>query len=158
MQLVFSAAWRLSLTIAAGFDQSWPVSVSESSLNDEIRRVVGAGLAGLVAPAVANAGVIDAKLGHVVLAGAKTATLDLYGDKLVSLNVTGAVTKAPDGVDALVTNTGVVLATFAPGVNSVFRVSGPTSQSRRTDGGLTTASVSFSSRHCSLEVIIGTVR
>jgi filamentous hemagglutinin family protein len=72
--------------------------------------ISGAGLAGLVAPSVANAGVIDAKLGHVVLAGAKTATLDLYGDKLVSLNVTGAVTKAPDGVDALVTNTGVIRA------------------------------------------------
>src|ERR1051326_5153827 len=53
--------------------------------------ISGAGLAGLVAPEVANNGVIDAKLGHVVLAGAKTATLDLYGDKLVSLSVTGAV-------------------------------------------------------------------
>ncbi len=44
--------------------------------------ISGAGLAALVAPGVANAGVIDAQLGHVVLAGAKTATLDLYGDKL----------------------------------------------------------------------------
>jgi filamentous hemagglutinin family protein len=72
--------------------------------------ISGAGLASLVAPAVANAGVINARLGHVVLAGAKTSTLDLYGDKLVSVNVTGAVTQAPDGVDSLVTNTGVIRA------------------------------------------------
>jgi len=39
-----------------------------------------AGLAALVAPQVVNAGTITATLGHVVLAGAKTATLDLYGD------------------------------------------------------------------------------
>ena len=69
-----------------------------------------AGLASLVAPSVANNGVIDAKLGHVVLAGAKTATLDLYGDKMVSLNVSGAVTQAPEGGEALVTNTGVIRA------------------------------------------------
>ena len=72
--------------------------------------ISGAGLASLVAPSVANAGVINAKLGHVVLAGAKTATLDLYGDKLVTVNVTGAVTQAPDGGEALVTNTGVIRA------------------------------------------------
>ncbi len=72
--------------------------------------ISGAGLASLVAPGVANAGVINATLGHVVLAGAKTATLDLYGDKLVSVNVTGAVTQAPDGNEALVTNTGVIKA------------------------------------------------
>ena len=72
--------------------------------------ISGAGLASLVAPSVANAGTITARLGTVVLAGAKTATLDLYGDKLVTLNVTGAVTKAPDGGQALVTNTGVIRA------------------------------------------------
>ncbi len=72
--------------------------------------ISGAGLASLVAPSVANAGTINARLGNVVLAGAKTATLDLYGDKLVTVNVTGAVTQAPDGGQALVTNTGVIRA------------------------------------------------
>ena len=56
-----------------------------------------AGLAALVAPQVANSGTINAKLGHVVLAGAKTATLDLYGDGLLSLDVTNQVTQAPVG-------------------------------------------------------------
>ena len=73
-----------------------------------------AGLAALVAPQVANSGVITAKLGHVVLAGAKTATLDLYGDGLLSLDVTNQVTQAPgvrrQPVTALVTNTGLISA------------------------------------------------
>src|SRR3984885_12601643 len=74
-----------------------------------------AGLAALVAPQVANSGVITAKLGHVVLAGAKTATLDLYGDGLLSLDVTNQVTQTPadknaNAVTALVTNTGVIVA------------------------------------------------
>jgi large exoprotein involved in heme utilization and adhesion len=74
-----------------------------------------AGLAALVAPQVANSGTISAKLGHVVLAGAKTATLDLFGDGLLSLDVTNQVTQAPVGPDgkaatALVTNTGAILA------------------------------------------------
>ena len=56
-----------------------------------------AGLAALVAPQVANSGVINARLGHVVLAGAKTATLDLYGDGLLSLDVSNQVTQAPVG-------------------------------------------------------------
>jgi filamentous hemagglutinin family protein len=74
-----------------------------------------AGLAALVAPQVANHGTITAALGHVVLAGAKTATLDLYGDGLLSLDVTNQVTQVPVGKDgkavaALVTNTGTIIA------------------------------------------------
>jgi len=74
-----------------------------------------AGLAALVAPQVANSGVITAKLGHVVLAGARTDTLDMYGDGLLSFDVTGEVRQAPRGPDgkpatALVTDTGTVLA------------------------------------------------
>ena len=75
-----------------------------------------AGLAALVAPSVANSGVINARLGQVVLAGATTHTLDMYGDGLVSIDVTepGARRRprGPDGkpVTALVTNTGVIAA------------------------------------------------
>ena len=74
-----------------------------------------AGLAALVAPSVRNSGLIQAKLGHVVLAGAQAATLDLYGDGLVSIDVTKQVTRAPIGpsgkpVEALVTNTGTIRA------------------------------------------------
>jgi filamentous hemagglutinin family protein len=74
-----------------------------------------AGLAALVAPRVVNSGVITARLGEVVLAGAKTATLDLYGDGLLSLDVSNQVTQAPVGsngqpVAALVTNSGTITA------------------------------------------------
>ena len=74
-----------------------------------------AGLAALVAPRVANTGIINAKLGHVVLAGAKSATLDLYGDGLLSLDVTNQITQAPMGrngakVEAFVTNSGIISA------------------------------------------------
>src|SRR6185437_15023728 len=63
-----------------------------------------------VAPQVRNSGTITATLGHVVLAGAKSATLDLYGDGMLSIDVTGQVVHAPDGATALVTNTGVIRA------------------------------------------------
>jgi filamentous hemagglutinin family protein len=69
-----------------------------------------AGLAALVAPQVANSGVINARLGHVILAGARTVTLDLYGDGLMAIDVTGQVVKAPNGATALVTNTGIIRA------------------------------------------------
>ena len=71
------------------------------------------GLVGLVAPQVANAGVITARLGQVVLAGATAFTLDLYGDRLISLDVTQAVRAVDLGnktVPALVTNSGLIIA------------------------------------------------
>ncbi|HXO00860.1 MAG TPA: filamentous hemagglutinin N-terminal domain-containing protein, partial [Stellaceae bacterium] len=48
--------------------------------------VAQAGLAALVAPGVANNGVISAKLGRVVLGGAQTYTLDFYGDGLIQFD------------------------------------------------------------------------
>ncbi|NKC32838.1 two-partner secretion domain-containing protein [Falsiroseomonas selenitidurans] len=72
--------------------------------------VADRGLATLVAPGVANAGVIQARLGRVALAGAETFTLDLAGDGLVSLDVTQAVRQAPGGGVALVTNSGLIEA------------------------------------------------
>jgi filamentous hemagglutinin family protein len=72
-----------------------------------------AGLVGLVAPQVINRGVITAELGQVVLAGAAAFTLDLYGDRLISLDVTRAVRAVDVGgklVPALVTNGGLIVA------------------------------------------------
>ena len=62
-----------------------------------------------------NSGAISARLGHVILGGAQTATLDLYGDGLLSLDVTNQVTHMPVGPNgkaapALITNTGVIVA------------------------------------------------
>ncbi len=98
------------------------------------------GLVAFVAPTVKNAGVIQANLGKVILAaGNETATVDLYGDGLVSLAYTdkndnllsentGMITaesgkvlmstaQAKDIVDAVVNLDGVVNATSASLVN-----------------------------------------
>ena len=69
------------------------------------------GLAALVAPGVDNSGLIQAKLGKVVLAGAETYTVDFYGDGLISFDVGSQVTTVPIGPDgkpmkSLVSNTG----------------------------------------------------
>ncbi|WP_454691439.1 two-partner secretion domain-containing protein [Achromobacter aloeverae] len=73
------------------------------------------GLAALVAPAVRNSGVIEAKLGHVALAGARTFTVDFQGDGLLSFDASSVVSDAPKdangkAVGALVANTGVIRA------------------------------------------------
>ena len=77
--------------------------------------VAQSGLAALVAPSVANSGTIIARMGTVILAGAATHTVDLYGDGLLAIDVTRQVGQAPIGADgqvvkALVTNTGVIRA------------------------------------------------
>ena len=70
------------------FDQA--ANPNAAVVNQGTITIRQAGLAALVAPQVVNSGVITATLGHVVLAGAKTATLDLYGDGMLSLDVTNA--------------------------------------------------------------------
>ncbi|MBN8909783.1 MAG: filamentous hemagglutinin N-terminal domain-containing protein, partial [Rhodospirillales bacterium] len=114
--LIVSAAGISNRNFMAGkmvFDQ--PAKRDAAIVNEGTITVRQAGLAALVAPHVANTGTITAQLGHVVLAGARAATLDLYGDGLVSLDVTRQVTETPRGPDgkpvtALVTNDGVVRA------------------------------------------------
>jgi hypothetical protein len=51
-----------------------------------------AGLVGLVAPHVENSGTINAKLGRVELASGDTATIDLYGDGLLEIKASDAMT------------------------------------------------------------------
>ncbi|HEY9694421.1 MAG TPA: S-layer family protein [Oculatellaceae cyanobacterium] len=68
------------------------------------------GFAALVAPGVSNSGVINARLGKVALASGTAATLDLYGDNLVSVAVDPTVTQIVDNdgnsVSNLISNTG----------------------------------------------------
>ncbi|MGX9963215.1 two-partner secretion domain-containing protein [Roseomonas sp. F4] len=72
--------------------------------------VADRGLAALVAPEVANSGIIQARLGRVALAGGEAFALDLAGDGLLSLDVTQQVRSAPNGATALVTQTGTIEA------------------------------------------------
>jgi filamentous hemagglutinin family protein len=109
--LMVSAAGIGNANFMAGrmvFDQV--ANPNASVVNQGSITIRDAGLAALVAPQVANSGVINAQLGHVVLAGAQTATLDLYGDGLMAIDVTGQVVQAPNGATALVTNTGIIRA------------------------------------------------
>src|SRR6185437_10904377 len=114
--LIVSAAGITNQNFAAGrviFDQ--PARPNARIENHGDITVKETGLAALVAPQVVNSGTITAKLGHVVLAGATTHTVDLYGDGLLSIDVTGQVKQVPVGRDgkkatALVTNTGVIAA------------------------------------------------
>ena len=74
-----------------------------------------AGLVAFVAPGVSNSGTITANLGRVSLASGNKFTVDLYGDKLVSIAVGGETTAAPvdangNPVDALVSNSGQIIA------------------------------------------------
>lgn len=75
--------------------------------------IKGARLAVLVAPRVANAGVLTAQLGDVVLAGAATVTVNPFAAGMQAVDVSGEVTQAPVGADgkpvtALVSNTGTI--------------------------------------------------
>jgi filamentous hemagglutinin family protein len=114
--IIVSAAGITNQNFMAGqmvFDQ--PARPDAQVVNAGRITVKQAGLAALVAPQVKNAGTISARLGHVVLGGAETHTLDLYGDGLLSFDVTGQVKQAPADKDgkpasALVTNTGTIRA------------------------------------------------
>ncbi|HUN40417.1 MAG TPA: filamentous hemagglutinin N-terminal domain-containing protein [Acetobacteraceae bacterium] len=87
-----------------------PANPNASVINQGHITVRQAGLAALVAPQVRNDGVIVARLGHVVLASGTETTLDLYGDGLMSIDVSGLVKTLPNGAKALVTNTGTIIA------------------------------------------------
>jgi filamentous hemagglutinin family protein len=77
--------------------------------------VAEGGFAALVAPGVANRGVMNAYLGSVVLGSGTEATLDFYGDGLFSFAVdptlTGQIFGATgQSLNALVSNSGVISA------------------------------------------------
>ncbi|HUI19198.1 MAG TPA: filamentous hemagglutinin N-terminal domain-containing protein, partial [Alphaproteobacteria bacterium] len=69
----------------------------------------------LSAASVSNTGLIQAQFGSVVVAGAKTFTVDFNGDNLLSYQVTGAVDQVPldangNPVSSLVSNSGTLSA------------------------------------------------
>ncbi|ALM84350.1 filamentous hemagglutinin N-terminal domain-containing protein [Bordetella sp. N] len=96
------------------FDQA-SSKLNAMVINEGQISIKDSGLAALVAPAVQNSGVIEAKLGKVALAGARTFTVDFQGDGLLSFDATSVVSNAPKdangkAVGALVSNTGVIRA------------------------------------------------
>jgi filamentous hemagglutinin family protein len=101
----FAHGGALMLDQAGRADAS-VINAGTISIGDE-------GLAGLVAPGVANSGIIAARLGRVVLASGTVATLDFYGDGLISFAVGGQVTaqakdQAGRALGAAVVNSGTI--------------------------------------------------
>jgi filamentous hemagglutinin family protein len=92
---VMSAATKIPL------EQSSSTGTVE---NDGTITVADGGLAALVAPNVLNNGTINAKVGKVYLAAGQTATVDLFGDGLISLATPSNLTHA------LIGNTGTINA------------------------------------------------
>ena len=92
------------------------------------------GLAALVAPNVQNSGVIAGRFGKVVLGGAETFTLDLYGDGLMSFDITGKVRAVADGKKAIVSNTGTIVADGGQVLLTAEAVDGLVSDLIQADG------------------------
>ena len=95
-------------------------------VNEGAITVEGAGIAALVGPTVRNTGTIKAVAGKVNLAAGETFTLDLAGDGLVELAVTGAGRKLEQA--GVVEGSTVVMSADAAAdvVSSVINVSGVT--------------------------------
>ncbi|OKY76419.1 MAG: hypothetical protein BM485_04060 [Desulfobulbaceae bacterium DB1] len=89
-----------------------PSTVADAAvINQGTITVRDAGLAALVAPVAANTGIIQARLGKVALAAGNTFTLDFHGDNLLQFEVGSSVGEDQAvGVDALVTNSGLIAA------------------------------------------------
>ncbi len=88
---------------------------SATVVNRGVITAADGGLVALVAPGVANDGLIQARLGRVALASAHEFSVDLYGDGLVSLPVNSrAVDKIYDAegnaLSAPVSNSGTIRA------------------------------------------------
>ncbi|HWK50243.1 MAG TPA: filamentous hemagglutinin N-terminal domain-containing protein, partial [Steroidobacter sp.] len=94
------------------------LNFSEASLNPNASvvneghiTISNQGLAALVAPNVRNSGVIRARLGTVALGAGQTFSLDFQGDGLLSFSPGSAVAVQPRDGQALVSNTGQIVAT-----------------------------------------------
>jgi filamentous hemagglutinin family protein len=77
--------------MAGNYNFSIPGNPSASIVNQGMITAQTGGFAALVAPGVRNTGTITAWLGTVGLTSANTFALDLYGDRLIQLNVSDSI-------------------------------------------------------------------
>jgi filamentous hemagglutinin family protein len=102
--------------MAGRYNFSIPGRSDASIVNMGTITAANGGFAGLVAPGVRNSGTITANLGTVVLGAGNIFTLDMYGDKLITLGVNdeiaGNVTDVATGqtLKSLITNDGKLKA------------------------------------------------
>jgi len=84
-----------------------PATTSATVENRGNIDIAEGGLAALVAPGVTNSGIIQARLGKVLLASGNRFTLDLYGDRLIEFAVNDQVL---DGQGLRIANSGEIYA------------------------------------------------
>jgi filamentous hemagglutinin family protein len=88
---------------------SIPTPHADASVINEGTITIGEhGLAGLVGPTVRNDGVIQGRMGQVVLAGASTFTLDFQNDGLIQFALTAEVVERLGAEGALVRSDGAI--------------------------------------------------
>ncbi|NDY73861.1 SBBP repeat-containing protein [Desulfobacter hydrogenophilus] len=100
-------AGRLNFTI--------PGNPGAQIINQGTMTIQEGGLVALVAPFVQNNGLIQARLGKVVLASANTFTLDLYGDDLILFEADNTITEQlqdafGNALDSAIEQSGVIEA------------------------------------------------
>jgi filamentous hemagglutinin family protein len=96
------------------------------------------GFAALVAPGVSNSGVINARLGKVVLASGTQATLDFSGDGLVSLAVDPTLAQQVQGAD------GKPLSSLVNQSGKINADGGVVTLSARTGGAVVDSAINMS--------------
>ena len=84
-------------------------------INEGNIRAADYGMVALVAPAVVNRGIIQARLGTIALASGNQFTVDFYGDQLINFGVDAKVTQSAkdangNEIKAGITNEGSVIA------------------------------------------------
>lgn len=129
------------------FDFSIPATDPAAAIINEGGISIGDyGLAALVAPHVRNDGLIVGRAATVVLAGAETFTVDLYGDNVLTFAATGTLAKTLRTTGPVIENAGTIdvgggtvllTATAAAGlVEGAINIDGITEAARiRDDGG-----------------------
>ncbi|MCC6775197.1 MAG: filamentous hemagglutinin N-terminal domain-containing protein, partial [Hyphomicrobiales bacterium] len=114
--LASTADIKSSDFMAGKYNFSIPGRPDASIVNQGTITASSGGFAALVAPGVRNSGTIGATLGTVALAAGNTFTLDLYGDRLITLavndQIAGKVIDVATGqpLKSLVTNDGKIKA------------------------------------------------
>jgi len=117
-----------------------PTTTSATVENQGNINITEGGLAALVAPGVTNSGIIQARLGKVLLASGNRFTLDLYGDRLVEFAVNDQVV---DGQSLRVANSGEVYADGGSVLLTANTAKGILDQAINMDGYIQARSAEF---------------
>jgi filamentous hemagglutinin family protein len=136
--LVLSTANISNASFMAGrmnFDQAGKPGAR--IVNEGAITVAQGGLVAMVAPGVENRGVISARLGQVMLAGASTFSLDLYGDGLVNLAI------KPSDLAGIVDANGTPLTNYVDHTGKITADGGRVWISAATARGLLDSSVNI---------------